>query len=402
MPHSSIRRLFNAAKALEEQGVEVIRLDIGDPNFELPERMGAAIKAAIDAGKTHYSPMPGLPALRRAIAQHVSRKLDLADAASGDTLPWDRVVCSQGATQALNACFQLSCSAGDSAILPQIYFPNYMQQLCLGGIRPQFYAMDETFQPVPGSLGQLDAAAASVLLINSPSNPTGAVFPPDTMRELYGFARSHGLWIISDEAYTDYIYDTDTLSPLQLDWELPEEERRVLAVFSFSKSYAATGLRMGWTICPNAAVAQQLGLMNEPLTGSLTTPLQEGMLAALAEDDTRQRRDTLRALRDRAVEILAANGIDAPAPRGGIFFLLDISGTGLSGDEFADRLLAEEHVSVVPGSGFGLQPAPGAAGTAYVPSALAARCIRLCFARPEQQLLAGVERIAAFIKRQSA
>ncbi len=276
-----------------------------------------------------------------------------------------------------------------------------MQQLCLAGIAPRFYSMDETFQPVIASLDGLRGPDVRALLINSPSNPTGAVFPKATVRALYEFARAEGLWIISDEAYCDYIFDGEFVSPLQLDYEYPEAERRVLGVFSFSKSYAATGLRMGWTVCPNAAVAQQLGLMNEPLTGSLTTPLQHGMLAALSEDDTAGRREALRSLRDRAVAILEEYGIDAPVPRGGIFFLIDISATGLDGDSFADRLLAEEHVSVVPGSGFGLQPsAQDKTGASYRPSALANRCIRLCFARPEPDLIEGVKRLAGFISSQ--
>jgi aspartate/methionine/tyrosine aminotransferase len=125
------------------------------------------------------------------------------------------------------------------------------------------------------------------------------------------------------------------------------------------------------------------------------------MLAALGEDDTGVRRNSLMDKRDRAVEILAEHGVKAPVPRGGIFFLIDISATGLDGDSFADRLLAEEHVSVVPGSGFGLQPLkPEADGPGFRPSELAARCIRLCFARPEQDLAEGVIRLAGFISSQ--
>jgi aspartate/methionine/tyrosine aminotransferase len=132
---------------------------------------------------------------------------------------------------------------------------------------------------------------------------------------------------------------------------------------------------MGWTVSPNAAVAQQLTVLNEPLTGSLTVPLQDGMLAALTEDDTGMRRESVLVRRDRTLAVLAQHGISAQPPQGSIFFFLDISATCLSGDEFSDRLLAEEHVAVVPGSGFGLPWRVSDA--AYVPSELAARCIRL-------------------------
>ncbi|MCH7472761.1 pyridoxal phosphate-dependent aminotransferase [bacterium] len=394
MPRSSIRRIFRAANALAEQGADVVRLDIGDPDFEMPERMVDAIKAAFDAGRTHYSPMAGLPELRKAVAAHVSAKLGLG----GGGLPWERVICSQGATQALNATMQLTCDSGSAILLPSIYFPNYMQQASLAGVTPQLYPLDSSFLPILDSMADNYAPSLRAMLINSPSNPTGALFPPDTVRALYGFARQHNLWIISDEAYIDYVYDGGHLSPLVVDWEYPEAERRVLGIFSFSKSYAATGLRMGWTVCPREEVAMQLGLMNEPFTGSLTTPLQHGMVAALQVDDTGGRREALRGRRDLATTILRDGGFPVNPPAGGIFFFLDIGATGLSGDEFADTLLEKEHVAVVPGSGFGLVPEhTGKGDVSFAPNELASRCVRLCFAVPEERLRQGVERMVRFI-----
>ena len=404
MPPSSIRRLFRAAKELESQGVAVIRLDIGDPDFELPQRVSQAIKQALDKHQTHYSPMQGLPELRTAIAQHMDLRLNPNSAKgrhAGGAIPVELIVCSQGATQALNACFHLACDPGEIALLPGIYFPNYIQQLCLAGITPAFYPLDDRFLPILEALGELYQPGMKVLLINSPSNPTGRVFPPDTVRALYEFALQHSMWIISDEAYMDLVYGGEHLSPWQIDLEYPESERRVFAVCSFSKSYAATGLRMGWTVCPNQSIANKLGLLNEPFTGSLTTPLQYGMVAALAEDDTLERRTELGQRKELAVEMLREAGFGLPPTEGGIFVFIDISSTGLDGDSFADKLLAEEQVAVVPGSGFGLQPATGPAATGYVPSALASRCIRLCYAAPADKLREGLRRLADFAKRHS-
>jgi len=396
MPRSSIRRIFNAVVRLRSQGTYVYPLHIGDPYFAMPQRMVQGITAALAAGRTHYSPTPGVPELRGAIAAHVARRLQIGTA--DELAPC--VVCSQGATQALNACLQLTCDCGDSMLFPEVHFPNYMQQCCLAGVEARLYPLDAHFQPDLGRLEVLIDSTTMALLINSPSNPTGAVFHPETMAALYEIAARHSLWVITDEAYIDYVYDGEYRSPLAYDWERAPEERRVLGVFSFSKSYAATGLRMGWTVCPREEVAIQLGLMNDPLTGSLTTPLQYGMIAALEEDDVQERRSALSRQRDLAVELLASNGWEIAAPGGGMFCFLDVSHTGLGSDEFADRLLAEEHVAVVPGSGFGLVPTHDrSGGLAYSPGEVASRCVRVCFAIQESDLREGVTRLGRFVRR---
>jgi aspartate/methionine/tyrosine aminotransferase len=140
--------------------------------------------------------------------------------------------------------------------------------------------------------------------------------------------------------------------------------------------------------------------MNEPLVGSLTTPLQFGMAAALEQDDPAPRRASLAKRRIAAAEILNASGFNVEPVAGGMFYFLDISATGMDGDEFADALLAEEHVAVVPGSGFGLAPEYQPDGrVVFEPNDLARRCVRLCFGVPEELLAEGVKRMAAFIKR---
>jgi len=404
MPRSSIRRIFNAAKELMARGETVIPLHIGDPDFDMPERIIEGVTKAMRAGETHYSPVPGIPQLRQAIAEHVAKRFGLPFTGEtdpeADVMSMQRITCSQGATQALNGGLQLTCDRGDSILLPMVHFPNYIQQTTLAGVRPRLYPMDEQFQPVLESLDDLCDHSTRAILINSPSNPTGALFPPDTIRELYEFAIRHNLWIISDEAYVDYVYEGEYLSPLAVDWELPQDKRRVLAVFSFSKSFAATGMRMGWTVCPRADIAAQLGLMTEPLTGSLTTPNQYGMLAALTEDDCYLRRESLDQRRLVAAQILNENGFDVKPVAGGMFYFLDISATGLNGDEFADKFLAEEHVAVVPGSGFGLEPTYHDDGSIlFSPNELAARCVRLCFGVPEAKLIEGVKRMARFIAK---
>lgn len=391
MPRSAIRRIFEAARKLQEQGVDVVRLDIGDPDFDAPQRIRAGIDAALAAGKTHYSPMAGIPELRSAIAGYMDRRWGV------DCGP-QRVTCHQGATQALNAIMQLCCDSGSGVLLPEIYFPNYIQQVTLGGLRPRFYALDERFIPVLSDLEGLVDENTRAILINTPSNPTGALFPEETVRALYDFAARHNLWIISDEAYCEFVFEGRCVSPLQLDWEQPEERRRVIAIYSFSKGFACTGLRMGWSVSPREDVANQLMVMNEPFTGSLTTPLQYGLVHAFDEDDTQQRIEALRPRWELAGRELRAAGLPFDPPEGGIFFFVDISSLGLNSIEFCDRALAEAHVAVVPGAGFGLQPSFDAAGRpSFTPGAHAASGFRLCFAVPEARLQLGVQRLRGFI-----
>ncbi|MDQ3023937.1 MAG: pyridoxal phosphate-dependent aminotransferase, partial [bacterium] len=336
LPRSGIRKIYNAARELESQGIDVIRLDIGDPDYELPGRITEATHNAMLAGQTHYSPMIGLPEARSAIATHMGLRFGMP---GDESSRLDHIVVNQGATQGLNSALQLACGIGQSVILPEIYWPNYIQQVTLAGITPRFYRLDDHFQPVLEDLERLCDETTRAVLVNTPSNPTGALFPPQTVRAIYDFAASRNLWVISDEAYCDFVYEGEHLSPLQLDWELAPEQRRVLAVFSFSKSYAATGLRLGWTIAPRADVTLQLATMNEPLTGSLTTPLQFGMAVGLTGDDAVLRRDGLRARWKLAGEILRESGLPFDPPAGGLFYFIDISATGMGAGTFAPALL---------------------------------------------------------------
>jgi aspartate/methionine/tyrosine aminotransferase len=308
------------------------------------------------------------------------------------------VTVHQGATQALNAVLQLCCDPGSGILLPEIYFPNYIQQTTLSGVRPRFYAVDDHYVPVLDDLEGLVDDGTRAILINTPSNPTGALFPEKVVRALYDFARRHNLWVISDEAYCEYVFEGRYTSPLQLDYEVPEAERRVIAIHSFSKSFACTGLRLGWSVAPREEVAGQLMLMNEPFTGSLTTPLQYGLAKAFDIDDMHSRIEALRPRWQLAGRALREAGLPFDPPEGGIFFFVDIASLGMGSVEFCDRALAEAQVAVVPGAGFGLQPSYSAEGrVSFAPGVHAARCFRLCFAVPEERLKLGVERLKGFI-----
>ncbi len=390
IPASPIRRIFTLASQVEASGEEVFRLDIGDPDFVLPGRIRDGIVWALDEGKTRYSAMAGISALKTALAAHMSRRMNLDISA-------ERIVVHQGATQALHAAILMTCGPGQTLLLPEIYWPNYVQQAILGSVRTRFYPLTQQFLPDLERLRRHFTPGMRALLVNSPANPTGAVHSPQIVRAIYEFAREHNLWILSDEAYVDFVFEGETMSPLQVDSEFPEEERRVIGLYSFSKSFAATGLRMGWSVWPSAEACQLAGRMNEPLTGSLTTPLQWGMVEALREDDTGHRREALRPRRELVAAVLREHGLIVRPPAGGLFYFLDVGPTGLSGEEFAEQLLQEQRVAVVPGRGFGLIPTTGEKGILqFDASPVADHCVRLCFAIPEDQLREGVARFAKF------
>lgn len=402
MPRSPIRRIFNAARELEAEGVDVIRLDIGDPDFALPPRIAAGISASLARGETHYSPMAGVPALREALGAHLLRRYNLP--ASAETVA-QHVVVNQGATQALNSALNFACGLGECILLPEIYFPNYIQQCTLAGVRPRFYPLDAGFVASPAGLASVYEQAVAegervrAVLMNSPGNPTGAVFPAGTVRAIQRFCQERGLWLISDEAYCDMVFEGETMLPLVPDWQLAPEARCVISVFSFSKSFASTGLRLGWMLLPTLEAAGTLSVMNEPFTGSLTTPLQWGMVEALRVDDTAERREALRPRWQLAAKALRDSGLPFEPPGGGLFFFVDVSATGLSGEDFALRLLTEHSVAVVPGGGFSLVPQYSRDGrVSFAPNPRAERCVRLCFGGPAERLAEGVAHLAGFIK----
>lgn len=400
LPPSSIRGIVLRAAELEAAGRELCRLDIGSLDLPVPERIVAGIQEALAAQRTGYSAAEGILAYRQAAAEHLARRFSTAAAAGrldGRAI-YPLVVGSQGGTQAINSLFYLLADRGGAVLLPEIAWPNYLQQAHLAGVEPRFYALDSSYYPKPDSIRAL-AGGASAIVLNSPSNPTGAVIPPPLVRELYGLAGDLGLWVLADESYCDLVFEGEHLSPLELDWEMDPSQRRVFAVFSCSKSYAAPGLRLGYTACPSAEAARRLGLLNDPFMGCLTTPLEWGMVAGFAQEDGEARRAALRPRWLRACETLERLGLRYVRPGGGMFFFVDISASSLGSEEFARRLLEEHCVAVIPGGGFGLHP--GAHGSLEV-LPRADRHVRLCFTAPEEAFNAGCTELARLLEQLSA
>jgi arginine:pyruvate transaminase len=349
---------------LREAGEDVIALTVGDPDQAPPELLIETTVAALRAHRTGYSRMIGTEALREAIAgRHAAR--------TGMPCAPDNIVVVPGAQGGLYCALQCLAGAGDEVVVPEPIYATYEAVIGASGATMVTVPLvrERGFHP------DLDAMAAAigpktrVVWINSPHNPTGAVFTAEEIAAIAELCRKHDLWLLSDEVYEDLAFARPHVSP----WSLPGMAERTVVVSSLSKSHAAPGFRLGWVIGPPAL---QEHLFNLLLCMTYGSPgfIQEGALAVL-----RQEANEVTALREdyrRRAAMMSALLAEAPncrvvPPEGGMFVLLDCRSTGLGSEKFALELLEREHVAVLPCDGFG----PSAAG--HLRIALSAPDVRL-------------------------
>ena len=410
IPFSPIRTMFRLADELERAGGgPVFRLHVGDPDFAPPASVIEATAAALRTGKTHYAPTAGVQELRTALAEKARVRNGLAAST-------DQVIITPGSTQALFATLEILFGPGEEVLVPEIYWPNYVQEVLLLGGRPVFYPLGPGYQPELGALRGLVTPRTRAIMINSPSNPTGAVFPEATLRAFYELARERDLWILSDEAYEDFVFRGAHISTGSFERDLPEEKRRVFTLFTFSKSYSMTGLRLGCVVAPTVYTATLLRKCQEPLVASAGMPIQYGALPALGEAEragVAKMRDTYRRRRDLALSILQPAGMADYVPEGAFYIMADASATGMTGDEFAVALLKEERVAVAPGSGFAILPRFNADGSLaaepsptgapeYPTNPKASHRVRVAFCVSDEDLGEGLRRMVRFAEKRRA
>jgi aspartate aminotransferase len=368
MPRSGIREIMDLAWSLD---APVIGLHVGEPSFATPEHVRAGARAALDRGETRYVPNPGIPALREAIAEKVRTRNGLAAEAS-------QVVVSAGGMQALYVALSATVRAGDEVLIPDPGWPNFAMAVQLLQATPVGYPL----RPEHGFLPDLDEVAALVgprtrlMVINFPSNPLGAVLDAELAEALCRFADAHDLWLLSDECYDAITFDAAPVSPGHWD-----REGRVLSCFSFSKTYAMTGMRVGYLVAPEQ-VAGTAAKMQEPLIACVNAPAQYAALAALEgpHDFVETMRGAYHARRNAAAALLDEAGVGYLLPRGAFYMWIDVrdrAGGDVRG--WALRLLREQAVAVAPGTTF------GARGEGWV---------RVSLATAEEDLLEGLRRLA--------
>ena len=342
MPQSGIREIFDAAQAYDD----LADLSIGEPDFTTPEPIATAVADAIGDGAGGYTQTVGRSDLRAAIAAK------LADANDIRADPETEVMVTPGAMGALFAATQVVADAGDEVLLPEPYWSNYHGHVANTGadlVTVPTAAADD-FVPRPEAIAERITDDTAGLILNTPNNPTGAVVPPSTLREIGDLLVEHDIWVILDETYEDLVYDGATHHSLASDDALFE---RSITVHSFSKSYAMTGWRVGYATGP-ADVIERMRVLQEHTVSCAAEPAQVAAMAALDHPevaseihDAFTRRRTL--ILDRLADI---PGVDPGTPRGAFYVFADVSALTDDTREFAKQLLPAG-VAAIPGSVFG-------------------------------------------------
>ncbi|TFF42662.1 pyridoxal phosphate-dependent aminotransferase [Pseudomonas sp. RIT623] len=330
------------ALALREQGREVFLLSVGDPDFDTPAPVVEAAVASLRRGDTHYSDVRGSLALRQAIVRHRGLGLDPR-----------QVVVTAGAQCALYATCQCLFEAGDEVIVVEPMYVTYHAVLGACGARPVQVSMTAQtgFRLDPQAVARAITPRTRGLLLNSPHNPTGSAIDAATLGQLAELCQAHDLWLVCDEVYRGLLHDGEAPDPLSL----PGMAERCVVIDSLSKSHAMSGWRVGWVIGP-PALAEHLGNLVMAMLFGLPEFVMQAACVALAQagPQVRQMRQAYWQRRDRVCALLEdCPGVYAHRPAGGMFVMLDIRGTGLGAQAFAQRLLDEEGVALLPGDAFG-------------------------------------------------
>ena len=373
VPGSGIRRIFEVAVHLDD----VIVLAIGEPDRAVAPHIAEAAKRAWDAGETHYGPNAGIPELRAAIATKLARDNDLP-------VDVERIWVTIGATQALHQAMALTLAAGDEVLVPDPGYTTFtMNARMLDAVAVPYQLLpdellpDHGFEPDIAQLESLVTERTRVLIVNSPSNPLGVVFGRETLQALLDFAERHDLWVISDEVYEAFTYGAQHVSLASL----PGGER-VWTAFSLSKTYAMTGVRVGYLVTP-PGFADTMRTVQEASISCVAGPDQAAAVAAIegpqqnVEDAARHYRDNY----ETAAALLDERGIRFYRSQGSFYLWIDLShATGGDVASWAMDFLLERRVAVAPGSAF------GRSGEGW---------IRVCLAASQSDLVAGLGRLPA-------
>lgn len=365
------------ARALEASGVDVVHLEIGEPDFDTPAHIRAAAQRALDEGRTHYAPYAGIPELRAAIAADATRR-------KGFPVTPEQVFVTVGGKGVMLYAIEALVEAGDEVIVPDPGYPIYESLVRFMGGTPVPLPLRQAqgFRLDPDELAARISPRTTMLVLNSPANPTGGVLTRADLERIAALAQAHDLVVLADEIYSRILYEGEHLSIASL----PGMASRTIVLDGFSKTYAMTGWRLGYAIVPESLAFAFGRLIINSISCAPTFP-QYGALAALQgpQAPVEAMVAEFRARRDLLVEGLnAIPGIRCLEPQGAFYVFPDVSGTGLTGAAFADRLLTEAGVSVLAGTAF------GAVGTHH---------IRLSYATSQANIATALARMRDFVAK---
>jgi aspartate aminotransferase len=346
--------ISNRASQLEADGVDVVDLSVGEPDFDTPENIVEAGKAALDAGHHGYPPSNGIPELKEAIAEY------LGDC--GLAYGPENLIVTPGGKQALYETIQALIGPGDEVVLLDPAWVSYEAMVKLAGgdlTRVDLAPYDFALEPAMDDLGAAVSDETELLVVNTPSNPTGAVYSDDALEGVRDLAVEHDVTVISDEIYREITFGEPPVSI----GALPGMAERTVTINGFSKTYAMTGWRLGYLAAPEALVDQAGKLQTHSVTAAANFVQHAGVEALRNTDEAvAEMVETFEERRDVLLDLLADRGVDVPAPGGAFYLMLPVAEDDVA---WCEEAIDEAHVATVPGSAFGT---PGYARIIYANS----------------------------------
>ena len=374
VPPSGIRRFFDILATM----TDVISLGVGEPDFDTPREIVEAGVESLRSGRTHYTSNFGTIELRRALAAHLERRYGVRYD------PATEILITIGASEAVDLALRATCDPGDEVILHEPSYVAYVPAIVFAGgvVRSVATRFEDDFALDPAAVEAAVTPRTKGLFLGYPANPTGAVLNDDVQDDLARIAREHDLLVYSDEIYDRLAYGTYRHRAFS---SLPGMRERTILMGGFSKAYAMTGWRVGWMCAPAPILegivkVHQYGIMSAP------TVAQDAALAALEGGEPHVASMVAEYDRRRRLLVDGLNRIGLPTfePRGAFYAFPKITSTGLSSDDFTERLLREEQVAAVPGNAFG----PSGEGH-----------VRMCYATAYEQIEEALVRIGRFVER---
>ena len=373
IPFSGIRKILEKVNQMEKDGRDVVRLEIGRPDFDTPQHIKDHAIAALNSGEVHYSSNAGINALKEAIAEKLERDNQLHYSSSD-------IIVTAGANEAVFIAMMATLNPGDEVLIPDPSWVAYYPCATMAGAKPVPYptTFKNGFIPRIEDIEKRVTDKTKMIVINSPHNPTGVVYDRQILSEIAALVRRHDLFVLSDEIYERIIYDHCHHLSIAT---LPDMHERTIVVNGMSKIYSMTGWRIGYTAAPKLMTDAMLKVHQNTIACA-NTFAQFGAAAALTSSQAcaDEMVAEFNERRDYLIEALGTiKGINIVRPQGAFYLFADISSFGMTSEQFATYLLEEAEVAVVPGSAFG-QCGEG--------------CIRMSYANSLHNLKRAVSRIA--------
>jgi aspartate aminotransferase len=387
LPINDITNLGSIAQQVEReaqaQGISLpppLRLHIGEPSFRTPEHINCAAIESIQSERQTYGPPAGWPWLRELLAEKIAR-------VNGYRVRPEQTAVAVGGTGAILSMLLATVGPGDEVLIPDPHWPQYKMQLATCGATGVPYPLDPAngWLPVVDALETLLTPRTRMLIINSPANPTGAVFPRAMVSTLLDFALRHNLYLLSDECYDELLFEGEHISPASLLTPQEFEQGQVICVYSFSKTYAMTGWRIGYMVAGTALLKTLAAVVDASYT-NVSLVAQRAAAAALTgpQDCVAEMRAIYQHRRNLAVNILRAHDRYVYTPHGAFYILVDArtrSGEPSTGRDLARDLLRERNLTVAPGSGFG---------------SIAENYVRISLAGSDEEIEQGLHELCAY------